>query len=80
MTDFVIRSSQNQRSLLHWLNVHYSDEYNDNLWKRIANGRNEDYVRSIKTHGITSLVLNSYRIVENPNNGDRIFTFGRMAQ
>ena len=63
MTDFVIRSSQNQRSLLHWLNVYYSEEYNDNLWKRISEGRDENALGRIKTHGITSLVMNSYRIV-----------------
>ena len=63
MADFTIRSSQHQRSLLHWLNVHYSDEYNDNLWKRIAKGRDEDAIGHISTRGITSLVMNSYRIV-----------------
>ena len=64
MTDFVIRRSQKDTSLFGWLKIRYTDEYNDELWKRIANGRNVDYVRSIKTHGITSLVLNSYRIVD----------------
>ena len=63
MADFTIRSSQKQRSLLHWLNVYYSDEYNDNLWKRISEGRDENALGRIKTHGITSLVMNSYRIV-----------------
>ena len=63
MADFTIRSSQHQRSLLYWLNVHYSDEYNDNLWKRIAKGRDEDAIGCISTRGITSLVMNSYRIV-----------------
>ena len=63
MTDFVIRSSQHQRSLLYWLNVYYSDEYNDNLWKRIEEGRDEDAIGRFNTWGITSLVMNSYRIV-----------------
>ena len=63
MTDFTIRSNQKQRSLLNWLNVYYSEEYNDNLWKRISEGRDEDALGRIKTHGITSLVMNSYRIV-----------------
>ena len=63
MTDFTIRSSQKQRSLLNWLNVYYSEEYNDNLWKRISEGRDENALGRIKTHGITSLVMNSYRIV-----------------
>ena len=63
MADFTIRSSQHQRSLLYWLNVHYSDEYNDNLWERIAEGRDEDAIGRISTRGITSLVMNSYRIV-----------------
>lgn len=64
MSDFKIRLNQKSTNLTNWVKVFYSDEYNDNLWKRIANGRNDDYVRSIKTHGITSLVLNSYRIVD----------------
>lgn len=63
MADFTIRSSQKQRSLLNWLNVYYSEEYNDNLWKRISEGRDENALGRIKTHGITSLVMNSYRIV-----------------
>ena len=52
MADFTIKSSQNQRSLLHWLNVYYSDEYNDNLWKRIAKGSDEDAIGSIPTRGL----------------------------
>ena len=64
MADFTIRSSQKDTSLFGWLKIRYTDEYNDELWKRISNGRNEDYIRSIKTHGITSLVRNSYRIVD----------------
>ena len=64
MADFTIRSSQKDTSLFGWLKIRYTDEYNDELWKRISNGRNEDYIRSIKTHGITSIVRNSYRIVD----------------
>lgn len=63
MAGFTIRSNQKQRSLLNWLNVYYSEEYNDNLWKRISEGRDENALGRIKTHGITSLVMNSYRIV-----------------
>lgn len=48
MSDFKIRLDQNSTNLTNWVKVFYSDEYNDNLWKRISNGRNEDYLMAEK--------------------------------
>lgn len=64
MTDFTIRSNQLTTSLSSWTTIHYSDEYNDNLWKRISGDSDDDYIGSINPWGITSLVRNSYRIVD----------------
>ena len=63
MTDFTIRSNQMKTSLSNWTKVHYSEEYNDQLWKRIAGDK--DWTGCINTWGITSLVRNSYRFVDS---------------
>lgn len=64
MADFTIRITQPTTSLTSWTTVHYSDEYNDNLWKRISGDSDDDYIGNINPRGITSLVRNSYRIVD----------------
>ena len=64
MADFTIRSSQKDTSLFGWLKIRYTDEYNDELWKRISGDSDDDYICSINPWGITSLVRNSYRIVD----------------
>ena len=64
MADFTIRSSQKDTSLFGWLKIRYTDEYNDELWKRILGTADDDYIGSINPWGVTSLVRNSYRIVD----------------
>ena len=62
MADFTIRSSQKDTSLFGWLKIRYTDEYNDELWKRILGTADE--ATSIYTYGITSLERNACRIVD----------------
>ena len=65
MAGFTIRSDQTKTSLTSWTTIHYSDDYNDRLWRRIAGDDGNDYIGSISTWGITGLVRNSYRIVDS---------------
>lgn len=64
MADFTIRSNQMKTSLSSWTTIHYSDDYNDHLWRRIAGDDGNDHIGCISTWGITGLVRNSYRIVD----------------
>ena len=64
MAGFTIRSNQTKTSLTSWTTIHYSDDYNDRLWRRIAGDDGNDHIGCISTWGITGLVRNSYRIVD----------------
>ena len=64
MAGFTIRSNQTKTSLTSWTTIHYSDDYNDRLWRRIAGDEGNDHIGCISTWGITGLVRNSYRIVD----------------
>ena len=64
MAGFTIRSNQTKTSLTSWTTIHYSDDYNDHIWRRIAGDDGNDHIGCISTWGITGLVRNSYRIVD----------------